>query len=332
MRESWRLGGVGTGCIIWLCLGLWRGEQIAGFCDVLGTGTVGEQAVATDAVEAAWQHVDEEAADELGCGERHDLVPLAAFDAIVFVFERDASAVERDQPAVGDGDAVGIARQISEHRLGSAERPLGVEIPLNLTQRRQIRSECFALGERDMLAKEFQATGVVGGDELLQKQSPEQPREHRHRQKVARPARDPPLTVERYSAARHDHVHVRVMRHGRAPGVQHSGDTDAGTQILGVGRNRDQRLGGCLEQQVVDHGLVLIGDVGDLGRQREHHMEVRHGQQLGLALGEPLPCGRALALWAVPVAAGVVCDDRVRAALATRNVAAESRRAAALNG
>ena len=57
-----RLGGVGTGCIIWLCLGLWRGEQIAGFCDVLGTGTVGEQAVATDAVEAAWQHVDEEAA------------------------------------------------------------------------------------------------------------------------------------------------------------------------------------------------------------------------------------------------------------------------------
>ena len=55
MRESRRLGGVGTGCIIWLCLGLWRGEQIAGFCDVLGTGTVGEQAVATDAVEAAWQ-------------------------------------------------------------------------------------------------------------------------------------------------------------------------------------------------------------------------------------------------------------------------------------
>jgi hypothetical protein len=28
------------------------------------------------------------------------------------------------EPAVGDGDAVGVAREISEHRLGSAERRL----------------------------------------------------------------------------------------------------------------------------------------------------------------------------------------------------------------
>ena len=34
----------------------------------------------------------------------------------------------------------------------------------------------------------------------------------RHRQKEARPAGDPTLTVERDTAARHDHVHVRMMR------------------------------------------------------------------------------------------------------------------------
>jgi hypothetical protein len=34
--------------------------------------------------------------------------------------EGDAVLVEGDEPAVGDGDAVGVARQISEHRLGSA--------------------------------------------------------------------------------------------------------------------------------------------------------------------------------------------------------------------
>jgi hypothetical protein len=69
-----------------------------------------------DTVEALGQDVDEEAADELGCGEGHDLVAGAAVGAIVLVAEGDASVVERDQPAVGDGDAVGVARQIKRAR------------------------------------------------------------------------------------------------------------------------------------------------------------------------------------------------------------------------
>ena len=69
-----------------------------------------------------------------------------------------------------------------------------------------------------------------------------------------------------------------MMGESGAPGVQHGGDADAGAQMLGVGRNRDQRLGRGLEQQIVDHRLVLVGDIGDGGRQREHHMEVRHRQ------------------------------------------------------
>jgi hypothetical protein len=60
-------------------------------------------------------------------------------------------------------------------------------------------------------------------------------------------------------------------------------------------------------------------------------VEVADGQQLGLALCEPLPCGRRLALGAMPVAAAVVRDNRVRAALAARDMPAECRRAAALD-
>jgi hypothetical protein len=36
----------------------------------------------------------------------------------------------------------------------------------------------------------------------------------------------------------------------------------------------DQRLGRGLEQEVIDHRLVVVGDVGDGGRQREDHVEV----------------------------------------------------------
>jgi hypothetical protein len=95
--------------------------------------------------------------------------------------------------------------------------------------------------------------------------------------------------------------------------VQHRGDADAGAEVLGIGRDGGHGLGRGREQDVVDRGLVLVGDVGDLGRQREHHMEVPHRQQVGLARSEPCLGGGALALRAMPVAATVVGDDRMSA-------------------
>src|ERR1035437_7601455 len=87
------------------------------------------------------KHVDEEAADELVGGERHDLLPLTTFGAVVLPLEGDAVAVERDEAAVGDGNAVGVARQISQHRLGSTERSLCIDDPLGFACRRQICRE-----------------------------------------------------------------------------------------------------------------------------------------------------------------------------------------------
>ncbi len=115
--------------------------------------------------------------------------------------------------------------------------------------------------------------------------------------------------------------------------MQHRHEADASAEMLGVGRDRERGLGRGFEQQVVDHRLVLIGDVADRSRQRVHHMEVRHRQQLGLALGQPLACRSALTLGAMPVAAAVVGDEGVRArrVLAARDMPAERRRAAALD-
>src|SRR5580704_13462212 len=101
----------------------------------------------------------------------------------------------------------------------------------------------------------------------------------------------------------------------------------------GRGRDLECGLGRGFEQQVIDHRLVLIGDVAHLSWQRIHHMEVRHRQQFGLALGQPLACSSALTLGAVPVTAAIVGDDGVSAllVLAARHMAAEGRRAAALD-
>ena len=113
--------------------------------------------------------------------------------------------------------------------------------------------------------------------------------------------------------------------------MEHRGDADAGAQVLGIGRDCQHGLGRGSEQQIVDHRFVLVGDIGDCRRQCEDHMEVGHGQELGLAFGEPLLCRSALTFWAVPVAAGVIGDSREGSVLAAHDMPAERRRAATLD-
>jgi hypothetical protein len=53
-----------------------------------------------DAVEPAWQKVEQEAADELVGAECHDTLPLCAMTAIILVAESDTGLVEAEQPAI----------------------------------------------------------------------------------------------------------------------------------------------------------------------------------------------------------------------------------------
>ena len=96
---------------------------------------------------------------------------------------------------------------------------------------------------------------------------------------------------------------MRVLRHRRAPGVEDGGDADARAEMAWVGGDGDHGLGGRPEQQIIDCRLVVKGDVGNLGRDREDHMEIADWQQVGLACSEPFACRCALALWAVPIPA-----------------------------
>ena len=89
-------------------------------------------------------------------------------------------------------------------------------------------------------------------------------------------------------------------------------------RCLGSAAIVQHRLGRRLEQEIVDDGLVVVGDGADLGRQREHDVEVRDRQQFGLALLHPVARLRALALGAMPVAAAVVGDRGVRAVSSQR--------------
>ena len=63
-----------------------------------------------------------------------------------------------------------------------------------------------------------------------------------------------------------------------APGVEDGEAADLGTQVLGIGGDRAQGGGHGLEQQVVDHRLVLQRQAGDGFRQSEDHVKIDDGQ------------------------------------------------------
>ena len=56
--------------------------------------------------------MDEETANELIRTVRYDLVPLVPQGTVVLPLEAHGVAFERHQPAVADGDAMGVARKV----------------------------------------------------------------------------------------------------------------------------------------------------------------------------------------------------------------------------
>ena len=62
-------------------------EQRPDSCEVCLADTAGQKAVMANAMEPIRQNMDQEAADELGCGHPHDLLAVAGFDAVVLPAE-----------------------------------------------------------------------------------------------------------------------------------------------------------------------------------------------------------------------------------------------------
>ena len=102
--------------------------------------------------------------------------------------------------------------------------------------------------------------------------------------------------------------------------------------MLRVDGNGQQRLRRGLEQQVIDHCLVVPGDLGDRRRQGEDNMEIRDREQLGFPVRQPLARRRALTFGAVPVAAAAVLDLRILARIAAHDRAAQPGGAAGFDG
>ena len=113
------------------------------------------------------------------------------------------------------------------------------------------------------------------------------------------------------------------MRQRLSPGMQDGDAADLGAEPARIGGERRHCLGGGLEQDGIDDGLVLESDRGDRCRKRKDDVEIGNRQQVGFSRGEPRGSGCPLTLRTVPIAAGIIGDACHAAVVASLHVAAE---------
>ena len=79
--------------------------------------------------------MDKKAADKLISRQGHGCVSLRALEPVILPPEGNTLFIHREKTAIGNCDAMGIARKISQYRCRSGERAFGIYHPLDLKKR-----------------------------------------------------------------------------------------------------------------------------------------------------------------------------------------------------
>ena len=107
------------------------------------------------------------------------------------------------------------------------------------------------------------------------------------------------------------------------PSVKHSEKPDLRAEMSPIGSNGAQRLGSCVEQDLVDRAGILEGNRGDLIGNGEDDMEILRIEKLLPPSLDPFRSGEPLALGATAGTAAVVRDPYFATAVALFDVASE---------
>jgi len=157
--------------VLGICLIRWLdAEQCADSGEVRFAGAAGQQAMVTYAVETVWKDVDQKAADELGCGQAHDLLAIPILDAVILPAEGDCVGISADQAVVRDGDAVSIAAQVGKHGLWAAKGRFGIDHPFGFAEWREPGGKGIRLCQSFEIAVEGQLLRDMKRQQSLEEQ------------------------------------------------------------------------------------------------------------------------------------------------------------------
>jgi hypothetical protein len=114
--------------------------------------------------------------------------------------------------------------------------------------------------------------------------------------------------------------------------VKHREKPDLRAEMSRVSSDGAQRLGGRLEQDLIDRAGILEGNHSDLVGNGKDDMEILRVEKLLPPSLDPFCSGEPLALGATAGAAAVVRDPSFATAVALFDMASERRRSTALDG
>src|SRR5208282_3113282 len=194
------------------------------------------QAEVTDFVEAARQHMLEEAAHELVAAEA---AGSPAAGLAVLVLDRDRLVVEADDASVGESDTEDVAGKVVEHGLFAGAPSGDVENPRltpDLVRDDEIRA--LPLQQRPELAT-YQLGKSLDGQQKVPSR------------------RVPGAGVLGDPAAADQAMNMRVEAQLLGPGVQHREHGDGATDITRIAGEFDDRGGTGLHQRGI--AVALIG-------------------------------------------------------------------------
>jgi hypothetical protein len=132
------------------------------------------------------------------------------------------------------------------------------------------------------------------------------------------------LKIGRQTAAWNNTVEMGVKKQILPPGVKDGEKTDAGAQVFGIGGDAAKRFGSSTKEDIVDDFLVQPGKRSDAVGQSKDQVEIRNRQKLCLMFLKPLSFGEGLTFGTVAIAAGIVADPAMAAAVTLVDVVAEN--------
>jgi hypothetical protein len=118
-------------------------------------------------------------------------------------------------------------------------------------------------------------------------------------------------------------MQMRMEKQVLSPTVKYGEKADLGAQMLWIGSDGGQGLGGGAEENAIDEIFVLVSNGSDLFGNREDDMKIVRLENFGCSFFDPLGTSERLTFWAMTVAATVVTGSLVITAVAPLEVTAE---------
>jgi hypothetical protein len=178
---------------------------------------IGEEAIAADAHEALGKDMEQEASNELVDLEAEGTGSAPA--GVVLIPEGHRPLLQGEKPAVGDGDPVGIAREIFQDLVRATEGRLGIDHPFSGACLDEEPTEHTWIRQRSERSAEREMTVVEGLPQEGEELAPEEPTQDPDREKEARAAVDPVGAVPGETAGRDYAVEMGMVVKCLAPGV-----------------------------------------------------------------------------------------------------------------